>query len=234
MPVGLIAAILYGAVCVFDVTSWTRLTCVARVSTASRAGLFLPSAWSSLVKLLTFDVVNKVDMCGTSFYCVISRPFSSFCRVFVGKEWTSMTAPWAAQLRSKLLLCLCDVLRALINSLVCWFCTSVLGGHSVLDYDNSLWGQHVYMCICVFICWARFLYLHTSESRGGCPGLPVPDNPYGLCGRKARLNQPILFEDVPLVEFMCLVFTRMPGESYRRRLRSLLLCLCDVFWVSAS
>ena len=36
-------------------------------------------------------------------------------------------------------------------------------------------------------------------------------------------------EDKPLVEFMCLVFTRMPGESYRRRLRSLLLYLCDVF-----
>ena len=28
---------------------------------------------------------------------------------------------------------------------------------------------------------------------------------------------------------MYLVFTRMPGESYRRRLRCLLLCLCDVF-----
>ena len=36
-------------------------------------------------------------------------------------------------------------------------------------------------------------------------------------------------EDVPLVEFMYLVFTRMQGESYRRQLRSLLLCLCDVF-----
>ena len=31
------------------------------------------------------------------------------------------------------------------------------------------------------------------------------------------------------VEFMYLVFTRMPGKSYCRRLRSLLLCLCDVF-----
>ena len=31
------------------------------------------------------------------------------------------------------------------------------------------------------------------------------------------------------LEFMYLVFTRMPGENYRRRLRSLLLCLCDVF-----
>ena len=38
-------------------------------------------------------------------------------------------------------------------------------------------------------------------------------------------------EDVPLVEFMYLVFTRMTiNESYgRRRLGSLLLCLCDVF-----
>ena len=31
------------------------------------------------------------------------------------------------------------------------------------------------------------------------------------------------------MEFMYLVFTCTPGESYRRQLRSLLLCLCDVF-----
>ena len=37
------------------------------------------------------------------------------------------------------------------------------------------------------------------------------------------------FEAVPLVEFMYFIFTRMPGESYRRRLRSLLLYLCYVF-----
>ena len=36
-------------------------------------------------------------------------------------------------------------------------------------------------------------------------------------------------EAVPLVEFMYLVFTGMPGESYRMCLRSLLLCLCCVF-----
>ena len=36
-------------------------------------------------------------------------------------------------------------------------------------------------------------------------------------------------EDVSLVEFMYLVFTRLPGESYRRPLRSLLLYLCYVF-----
>ena len=40
------------------------------------------------------------------------------------------------------------------------------------------------------------------------------------------LNQ---HEDGPLVEFMYPVFTRMPGESYRRRFRFLLFCLCDVF-----
>ena len=32
-----------------------------------------------------------------------------------------------------------------------------------------------------------------------------------------------------LVEVLYLVFTRMPGETYRNRFRSLLLCLCDVF-----
>ena len=39
-----------------------------------------------------------------------------------------------------------------------------------------------------------------------------------------------IIEDVPLVEFMYLVFTRLPGESYRRPLGSLLLCLCDAFF----
>ena len=36
-------------------------------------------------------------------------------------------------------------------------------------------------------------------------------------------------EDVPLVEFMSLVFIRMPDESYCRRLRFLLLYLYYVF-----
>ena len=36
------------------------------------------------------------------------------------------------------------------------------------------------------------------------------------------------FEDIPLVEFMYLVFTCMPGESYRRQLRSVLY-LCYIF-----
>ena len=40
-----------------------------------------------------------------------------------------------------------------------------------------------------------------------------------------------LFEDVPLVEIMYIVFTCLPGESYCRRLRSLLLYLGYVFRV---
>ena len=35
--------------------------------------------------------------------------------------------------------------------------------------------------------------------------------------------------ELRLAELMYLAFTRMPGESYRWRLWSLLLCLCDVF-----
>ena len=37
-------------------------------------------------------------------------------------------------------------------------------------------------------------------------------------------------EDVPLVEFTHLVFTRVPGESYRRRLRSLYCCTCLTYF----
>ena len=38
-------------------------------------------------------------------------------------------------------------------------------------------------------------------------------------------------EDVPLEELMYPVLTRIPGESYYRRLRSLLLSLRYIFWV---
>ena len=44
-----------------------------------------------------------------------------------------------------------------------------------------------------------------------------------------EVHEEEVHEDVPLVEFMYLVFTRMPGESYHRQLRSLLLYLCYVF-----
>ena len=51
---------------------------------------------------------------------------------------------------------------------------------------------------------------------------------------KPQMRQPSktlrsAFEDIPLVEVMYVVFTRMPTESYSRSLTSLLLCLYDVF-----
>ena len=47
--------------------------------------------------------------------------------------------------------------------------------------------------------------------------------------------QPCMHGDVPLLEFKHLAFTRMPGESYRRKVRSLLLLgLCDVRVSSAN
>ena len=39
----------------------------------------------------------------------------------------------------------------------------------------------------------------------------------------------LFFQDVPLVEFVCSVFTLIQDESYRRRFRSLLLRSCDRF-----
>ena len=35
---------------------------------------------------------------------------------------------------------------------------------------------------------------------------------------RAESTHKVVLEDVPLVEFMYLIFTRMSGESYRRRL----------------
>ena len=43
------------------------------------------------------------------------------------------------------------------------------------------------------------------------------------------LYSTVVLEDVPLVAFMYLVFTCMPGESWCRRLGSL-LCSCGIFW----
>ena len=48
-------------------------------------------------------------------------------------------------------------------------------------------------------------------------------------GVHLTMFETIIFEDVPLVEFMYLVFTHMPGERYCRQLRSLLLSLCYIF-----
>ena len=44
----------------------------------------------------------------------------------------------------------------------------------------------------------------------------VLDSPFFMFSVDVKQHlKNIIFEDVPLVEFMYLVFTRMPGESYR-------------------
>ena len=40
----------------------------------------------------------------------------------------------------------------------------------------------------IYICVTAFRAQELCESRGGRPGLPVPNSPYGLCGRKPTLN----------------------------------------------
>ena len=41
---------------------------------------------------------------------------------------------------------------------------------------------------CQFGFSASFRAQELCESRGGRPGLPVPNSPYSLCGRKATLT----------------------------------------------
>ena len=69
------------------------------------------------------------------------------------------------------------------------------------------------------------LYNTVSCFLRGTVAIFVVLNSIGFWGLISLLE----LEDVPLVEFMYLVFTRMPCESYRRRLRSFLLYLCYVF-----
>ena len=49
------------------------------------------------------------------------------------------------------------------------------------------------------------------------------------CQVRVTIGDSGLCKGGPLVEFIYLVFTNMPDESYRRRLKSLLLHLCYVF-----
>ena len=71
------------------------------------------------------------------------------------------------------------------------------------DHCMCVW---VWVCVCVCVRMHACEYVHKSTAKL-------------LWG----------FEDVALVEFMYLAFMRTPAECYRRRRRSLMLCLCDVF-----
>ena len=72
-------------------------------------------------------------------------------------------------------------------------------------------------------CWrqdsCRLIGMIYPDAVQGCCKTQYPEFPGGS----------FLWQDVPLVECMYLAITRMPGESYRRRFESLLLCSCDVF-----
>ena len=83
----------------------------------------------------------------------------------------------------------------------------------------------------------HLLFRQSFETRRRSAGLPdlVADlysSPHALGLHSSGLQNNATsarIEDVPLVEFMYFVFTRMPGESYRSRLWSLLLYLRYVF-----
>ena len=59
--------------------------------------------------------------------------------------------------------------------------------------DQAIWYPDIYGSghfISGYI-WARLFYARAQkvcESRGGRPGLPVPNSPHGLCGRKATFK----------------------------------------------
>ena len=46
----------------------------------------------------------------------------------------------------------------------------------------------VHTCNIYGVFMADYRSQELCESRGGRPGLPVPNSPYGLCGRKATLS----------------------------------------------
>ena len=78
-----------------------------------------------------------------------------------------------------------------------------------LPYLSAL--LHLYISTLFFALFAQTRILVSSVFRGWAGG------PY-IC---QAFFYTLILEDVPLVEFMDLVFTHMLGESYHRRLRSL-------------
>ena len=76
-----------------------------------------------------------------------------------------------------------------------------------------------------FNTWAKVQMFKTQATE--CPGMvwgTTKDKNYMCCFKMIYK----LHQNLPLVVFTYLAFTRMPGESYHRQLRSL-LCFCDSF-----
>ena len=57
------------------------------------------------------------------------------------------------------------------------------------DWTNPSRAVHWYICTPSQPQSHRFSFWQEQcESQGGCPGLPVPNKPYGFCGYRAALN----------------------------------------------
>ena len=76
---------------------------------------------------------------------------------------------------------------------------------------------------------ATLLIFGTSHQRDDCSVTFLDDHLYLMRYSVAVVWKCSNLEDVLLVEFMYLAYTRTPGDSYCRRLRSLLLYLCYLF-----
>ena len=109
--------------------------------------------------------------------------------------------------------------------------------HANTRYINSTRGTYIEDVLLVEFMYHVFTqrYIHWECASGGVyvPCIYTEVHPlrmyfwWSLC--TLYLHRGTSTENVLLVEFMYLVFTCMPGESYCRQLRSLLLYLCYVF-----
>ena len=89
-----------------------------------------------------------------------------------------------------------------------------------------------FLLYCLFTAAADVFCIPVLQPPPPPPSLAAPPQPTNLILMSEKgtvFHTWHYIEDVALAEFMYLVFTRMPGESYCRPLRFLLLCLCDVF-----
>ena len=83
----------------------------------------------------------------------------------------------------------------------------------------------VCVCVCVCVCDDLELLRYYFNSGFGCALMYEVERQLQFpTGMYKVYCHCITYEDVPLVEFILSVFTRMLGESYRRRPGSLLLC----------
>ena len=154
------------------------------------------------VLCLLFVYLAESSFCFVPFVCVFGREFLLFC-VFCLGIWQ----------RLPFVLCLLFV----------YFCFAVLwdfcGAACLASECPSV---HHFAEVDQWKCSWKLL----KETRSKDASLLA--SVMNIC--KTVCSQ-ALYGHVPLVEFIYLVFTCMPGERYHRRLRSLLLSLCYVFWV---